>query len=74
MLNRVYRVLLSVCTVDKSKMEISQKFVALSEYMNFTGVSNYFCNLWQVPLKTKLAGSPETILSSPEPVRVKSSL
>ena len=27
--------LLSVCTVDKSKVEISQNFVAFSEYMNF---------------------------------------
>ena len=26
--------LLSVCTVDKSKVEISQKYVAFSEYMN----------------------------------------
>ena len=25
----------SVCTVDKSKVEISQNFVAFSEYMNF---------------------------------------
>ena len=28
--------LLSVCTVDKSKVEISQNFVVFSEYMNFT--------------------------------------
>ena len=28
--------LLSVCTVDKSKVEISPNFVAFSEYMNFT--------------------------------------
>ena len=28
--------LLSVCTVDKSKVEISQTFVAFSEYTNFT--------------------------------------
>ena len=27
--------LLSVCTVDKSKVEISQNFVAFSEYTNF---------------------------------------
>ena len=27
--------LMSVCTVDKSKVEISQNFVAFSEYMNF---------------------------------------
>jgi len=25
-----------VCTVDKSKVEISQDFVAVSEYTNFT--------------------------------------
>ena len=28
--------LLSACTVDKSKVEISQNFVAFSEYTNFT--------------------------------------
>ena len=28
--------LLSVCTVDKSKGEIAQNFVAFSEYTNFT--------------------------------------
>ena len=28
--------LLSVCTVDKSKVEISQNFLAFSEYTNFT--------------------------------------
>ena len=28
--------LLSVCTVDKSEVEISQNFVAFSEYTNFT--------------------------------------
>ena len=27
---------LSVCTVDKSKVEISQKFVDFSEYTNFS--------------------------------------
>ena len=27
--------LLSVCTVDKSKVEISKNFVAFSEYTNF---------------------------------------
>ena len=27
--------ILSVCTVDKSKVEISQNFVAFSEYTNF---------------------------------------
>ena len=29
--------LLSACTVDKSKVEISQNFVAFSEYTNFKG-------------------------------------
>ena len=29
-------VFLSVCTVGKSKVEISQMFVAFSEYTNFT--------------------------------------
>ena len=33
---KISNLLLSVCTVDKSKVEISQNFVALSEYTNFT--------------------------------------
>ena len=32
--------LLTVCTVDKSKVEISQNFVAFSEYTNFTNGSS----------------------------------
>ena len=35
----IFTLLLSVCTVDKSKVKISQNFVAFSEYMNF----NVFC-------------------------------
>ena len=37
--------LLSVCTADKSKVEISKKFVAFSEYTNFKkglGQTTYF--------------------------------
>ena len=36
--------LLTVCTVVKSKLEISQKFVAFSEYMNFTIVNKFLKN------------------------------
>ena len=32
---KISTLLLSVCTVDKTKVEISQNFVALSEYTNF---------------------------------------
>ena len=32
---KISTLLLSVCTVDKSKVEISQKILAFSEYMNF---------------------------------------
>ena len=32
--------LLTVCSTVKSKVEISQHFVAFSEYMNFTEVNN----------------------------------
>ena len=32
----IFTLFLSVCTVDKSKVKISQNFVAFSEYMNFT--------------------------------------
>ena len=37
--------LLSVCTVDKSKVEISQNFVAFSEYTNFIIECLYFFDL-----------------------------
>ena len=37
--------LLSVCTVDKSKVEISQNFVAFSEYTNFTSKKNKIENV-----------------------------
>ena len=39
--------LLTVCTVVKSKMEISQNFVVFSEYMNFTSerpLTRLLCN------------------------------
>ena len=32
---------MTVCTVVKSKLEISQKFVAFSEYMNFNNLAIY---------------------------------
>ena len=32
---KISTLLLSVCTVDKSEVEISQNFVAFSEYTNF---------------------------------------
>ena len=32
---KISTLLLTVCTVDKSKVEISRNFVAFSEYMNF---------------------------------------
>ena len=35
--------LLTVCTVVKSKVEISQNVVAFSEYMNFNCSSTYLC-------------------------------
>ena len=33
---KISTLLFSVCTVDKSKVEILQNFVAFSEYTNFT--------------------------------------
>ena len=36
---KISTLLLSVCTVDKSKVEISQNFVAFSEYTNFNYIS-----------------------------------
>ena len=35
---KIFTLLLTVCTVAKSKVKISQKFVAFSEYMNFKAV------------------------------------
>ena len=32
---KIFTLLLSVCTVDKSKMKFSQNFAAFSEYTNF---------------------------------------
>ena len=43
---KILTLLLSVCTVDKSKVKISQNFVAFSEYMNF--------NLFQMQLILQL--------------------
>ena len=40
-------VFLSVCTVGKSKEEISQNFVAFSEYTNFTKTLFLF-KTWQL--------------------------
>ena len=37
----VSTLLLTVCTVVKSKMEILQNIVAFSEYMNFTNLTTY---------------------------------
>ena len=42
----IFTILLSVCTVNKSKVEISQNFVAFSEYTNFNNLFSIFhdCN------------------------------
>ena len=59
---KIFTLQLTVCTVVKSKVKISQNFVAFSEYMNFntwTGLSNfegrissyyvsYLCNVCQI--------------------------
>ena len=37
---KISSLLLSVYTVDKSKVEISQNFVAISEYTNFNSTNN----------------------------------
>ena len=44
----IFTLLLSVCTVDKSKVKISQNFVAFSEYTNFTQVHGIliWCTQW----------------------------
>ena len=41
----IFPLLLTVCTVVKSKGKISQNFVAFSEYMNFN-INNPICNKW----------------------------
>ena len=40
---KIFPLLLTVCTVVKSKRKISQNFVAFSEYMNFT--NDHFQNV-----------------------------
>ena len=37
----IFTLLLSVCTVDKSKVKISQNFVSFSEYTNFSKKNAY---------------------------------
>ena len=37
---KIFTLLLTVCTVVKSKVKISQNFVAFSEYMNFNRAFN----------------------------------
>ena len=55
--------LLSVCTVDKSKVEISQNFVAFSDYTNFTkqkmpeaALTNEWFELWAGLTKEFIVG------------------
>ena len=49
----IFPLLLTVCTVVKSKGKISQNFVAFSEYMNFKGKiyskKIQTCNIQMVP-------------------------
>ena len=42
---KIFTLLLIVCTVVKSKVNISQNFVAFSEYMNFR--SDVYALTWQ---------------------------
>ena len=53
--------LLTVCTVVKSMVEISQNFVAFSEYMNFNIVRSYlvFALLFRVRMGGKEIGKSE---------------
>ena len=47
--------LLSVCTVNKSKVEISQNFVAFSEYTNFIKIE---ATLEKVGVQYRLIDTP----------------
>ena len=47
---QISTLLLSVCTVDKSKVEIWQNFVAFSEYMNFNKSHFNF----EIPTKSQI--------------------
>ena len=42
----IFTLLLTVCTVVRSKVNISQNFVAFSEYMNFKNLQQKICNLF----------------------------
>ena len=46
----IFTLLLTVCTVVKSKVKISQNFVAFLEYMNFNNGPN-FCHIGIPPFK-----------------------
>ena len=43
----IFPLLLTVCTVVKSKRKISKNFVAFSKYMNFSNISYLFLALFQ---------------------------
>ena len=45
----IFTLLLSTVHTDKSKVDISQKFVAFSEYMNFTKGTLEACPIWFKP-------------------------
>ena len=46
---KISTLLLSVCSVDKSKVEISQNFVAFSEYMNFI-IAGFDIKTYKIPI------------------------
>ena len=51
----IFILLLTVCTVVKSKVKISQNFVAFSEYMNFKNQSyNFRENLSTEPWEVQI--------------------
>ena len=44
---KIFTLLLSYVAPVKSKVKISQNFVAFSEYMNFNYLSNYLSIKWE---------------------------
>ena len=52
--SKIFTLLLSVCTVDKSKVEISQNFVAFSGYTNFTYIIPFIFEIVQKKSKFML--------------------
>ena len=56
----IFTLLLSVCTVDKSKVKISQNFVAFPDYVNFMIVVDMNVGFYSILLKVVIVDDETT--------------